>query len=268
MLILIHQQSDTKYQQQSINILQKIAKKINKNYKILLIDLTLNHEFTSGNITYVPGSNDFREFSCYYIGLKRAYSFNPTSILFTNETFFRYREFILRKNFLIKKSLYAKKKKQPMAVGEIHKFLALKPYPFGNSNEYISTYYIFLNENAVKIVKNINFCIFNKSILNKNLTSQLIFNSNFSTQYFDYCNLIEKSLHLGGHKVKWHSFKSLTPETFGEISLKGFSIVIEHAISQLFVKNNIQIVNAIPIILLPYLRIVDRINVFLKKYFT
>lgn len=266
MLIIIHQQSNKTHEIKSLKLLREFGEKINKNYLIIVVDLTVEHECWDNDILYIPGSNEFREFSSYYNGMLRAFELHPSCILFTNDTFFRYREFTLRKYLLIKKSREAKKTIKPSAVGEVHKFLAYAPYPFGPSNYYISTYFIFLNMSSIEIIKKTNFCIFDKSILNRDSTSGMIFNEKFRLLYPDYASLIEKSLHLGGHKVKWHSFEKISVETYGAIALKGFSIVIEHGLSKILQQNNVNLLNAISTYQIPYLRLIDKLHIMFKKY--
>lgn len=267
MLIIVHQQSNNKYEKKSLLILEQFIKKISIESLIIIVDLDLKNESITNNIYRIPGSNEYREFSSFYIGLKKSLQKNPSLLLFTNETFFRYREFCVRKYFLFKRSIETISLDYGITTGEVHYFHAKPPYPFGNSNKYISTYFVFFNKEAVNILKKINFCIFNKNILNTNYQNGLIFNYNFTRAYNNYTTLIEKSLHLGSHKVKWHHFEKLSETNFNKISLKGFSIVIEHALSQIFENNNIKINDALNTYLRIYVKIVDRICLFFEKKF-
>jgi len=265
MLIIIHQQSNNKFEDKSLMILKQFIRKISLKSLIIIVDLDLKYEFFSNGVLYIPGSNEYREFSSFYIGLKRALASNPSLLLFTNETFFRYREFNIRKYLLFKKSIESINFDYGAATGEVHYFRAKPPYPFGKNNKYISTYFVFFNSPAISTLKNINFCIFNKNILNPNNLNGLIFNYKFSNSYKAYTSLIEQSLHLGSHKVKWHLFERLNENNFNKISLKGFSIVIEHALSQIFETNNIRIIDALNTYFRIYVKIMDRFYLFIEK---
>ena len=237
----IHQQSSSKYKDKCLKFLTEISGEIGDS-NFYVIDNSIKSEYTFDNINFLPGGNEFREFSSWEIGYQAVLKNQPDkkfNLVVSNETMFSHRAFDkqLRRAF-IRSFANAASLKTPCICGDFDTYNQKNDFFSDSFKGHISTYLFLINSAAVK---EFNGFLEMNSLLaeafkEKYDQNNSVFKTNFFKQYPEYLGQLENWVYKTGNHKKWYSHAELNKKNYTKQKLKIHSIILEHSITNKIVE--------------------------------
>jgi len=247
MIYFIHSQFGSKFQKSSINLLIKIAKKLKKKFKIIIVDHLSKKNFQlADNINSISSNHEYREFSNWESGLiylrdKKPNLYNSQQfegLVVSNDSVLQHRPFDIAKldSFIegVKSSI---SQKIPTLFGDVSEIKSSPPY-FNESrvSKYVSTYIFFFNKTGFKLLKSFINKNVDKIFCKNNENNSVLSNTGLVNNSKNYYQYLERWLYKKNLYDKWYLHQALNHKNFDFLKLKFKSIVLEHYLSQSFVE--------------------------------
>lgn len=237
----IHQQSSSKYKDDCLKFLTEISSEIGDSV-FFVIDNSIKSEYTSDNINFLPGSNEFREFSSWEIGYQAVLKNKPDkkfNLIVSNETMFSHRAFDMQlRRAFIRSFTNAARSETSCICGDFDTYNQKNDFFSDSFNGHISTYLFLINSAAVK---EFNGFLEMNSLLEEAFKEKYdqnnsVFKTNFFKKYPEYLGQLENWVYKPGNHKKWYSHAELTEKNYTKQKLKVHSIILEHSITSKIVE--------------------------------
>ena len=237
----IHQQSSSKYQDECLKFLTEISSEIGDSY-FYVIDNSIKSKYTSDSIHFLPGDNEFREFSSWEIGYQAVLENQidkKFNLVVSNETIFSHRAFDkpLKRAF-ISSFANAVRLETPCICGHFDPYNQKNDFFSDSFKGHISTFLFLINSAAIK---EFNGFLEMNSLLKEAFNEKYdqnnsVFKTNFFKKYPGYLGLLENWVYKTGSHKKWYSHAELTEKNFTKQKLKVHSIILEQSITNKIVE--------------------------------
>lgn len=249
MIYFIHVQGGNKFQKSSIELLTKIADELKKKYEIIIVDYFSKKNFQIDyNINFISSSSnyEYREFGNWETGLiylrsKKLNSYNQDKfegLVVSNDTVLRHRPFDIGKfEALVEGIKISTSLEMPILFGDVSEIKCNPPYFYNSKvSKYVSTYIFFFNKFGFKLLNTFINKNINKLFLKNYKANTVLSNVSLVNNAKNYYRYIEKWLYKKNQNDIWYLHQDLNLKNFNFLKLKFKSIILEHHLSQSFIK--------------------------------
>lgn len=243
--VVVYQANEMNFQDLNIQLVRSIMNQQCLTPLFLIVlpkELKDTETQTPEDVKLLFHDNSSREFSAWEEGLlfiRNTLGHDYVLYVFLNETFTRHHvidEAFLRG--LVKPLQFISSTNTPYALGDIDVIDCRPPY-YDNSliPFYLSTYFFVLNSECFKILS--SFVV--KDLLGEfNLArnKKSVFIQGAKLRLIEYGHYLEELFyHPSRRKYKWWGHSSLSINNYDFLSLKCYSVILEHQLSQRLIAN-------------------------------